>query len=187
MKLFSDASTADRRPSLPIGIMRSPGLADKIRLQFRRRASSKSLRKDPEYDSDMRPMTLREALQEVTEDETTDFLPGESPADDSDARCRFGSIDAGDPSESHAGGANLRSSIWRSLEWLKPLISRSVRECLFTLVLTSVDLLISRLLGIQWMSQTSQPACLPLMNARQISPVISTPSLAFPRLPARRN
>lgn len=54
----------DKKPELDPAIVRSPGLADKLKMQFRKK-SAKSLSKEKEYDDDAKAITSREVLVEV--------------------------------------------------------------------------------------------------------------------------
>ena len=111
-----------RKPETDSSIVRSPGIASKIKMQFRRK-SMKSLSKEKEYDEDAHRITSQEVLHEVSAD-------GEVGVQSERAqKHRFGSATDLGPNlspRSDAGTPQIRTSILGSLEYLRPLIQRSV-------------------------------------------------------------
>ena len=115
-----------RKPETDSSIVRSPGIASKIKMQFRRK-SMKSLSKEKEYDEDAHRITSQEVLHEVSADDE-----GALPIEDTQQH-RFGSVMDLTPNISPTSDAvtpQIRTSILGSLEYLRPLIQRLV--CYFT-------------------------------------------------------
>ena len=113
---------ADKKPELDPSIVRSPNFTSKIKLQFRRK-SMKSLGKEKDYDEDAHRITSREVLEDVEK----------VPSEDGDGRDavngrRFGSTDDLNidvPGTGDTATPQFRTSLLRSLEYLKPLLQKS--------------------------------------------------------------
>lgn len=112
----------DRKPGTDPDIVKSPGIASKIRMQFRKR-SVKSLSKEKEYDIDAQRMESKDVLHEVL-DEPSDDQDSEPPVQEQ----RFGSTtdvrSTASPVLSDAGTPNVRTSVLNSLGYLRPLIEK---------------------------------------------------------------
>ena len=113
----------DRKPETDPDIVKSPGIASKIKMQFRRR-SMKNLGKEKEYDQDAKQITSQEVLHEIPESPPNDEVHNETVQ-----QHRFGSVLDLKPSRSptnDAGTPQLRTSVLSSLGYLRPLIEKSV-------------------------------------------------------------
>lgn len=110
----------DRKPGTDPGIVKSPGIASKIKMQFRRR-SVKNLSKEKEYDGDAQRITSQEVLHEVS--------PKHEDDNGSMQQHCFGSVMDLRPTASptsDAGTPQVRTSVLSSLGYLRPLIEKSV-------------------------------------------------------------
>ena len=119
----------ERKPELDTSILRSPNIACKIKLQFRRR-SVKNLKKERDYDDEAHEMTSQEILHivEETPEQTED-------ANDGTDHHRFGSVLASKedgPAKATLNQATsqseVRASVLRSLGYLKPLLEKLVNN-----------------------------------------------------------
>ena len=110
-----------RKPELDAsiaGIVRSPNIASKIKLQFRRN-SVKSLRKEREYDPDAHQLSSVEVLNDVGEAANKKESQGNS------VDCsRFGSVL--DLCQTASPKPDVRTSVMRSLGYLAPMLRESV-------------------------------------------------------------
>ena len=107
------------KPELDPSIVRSPNIASKIKLQFGRK-SMKNLSKEKEYDEDAHRLTSQAVLCDV--EETAERTTEE---EDVAKHARFGSVlDLGKIKP--PVGTEVRPSVFRSLEYLKPLLHQSV-------------------------------------------------------------
>lgn len=105
----------ERKPELHGGIIRSPGFASKIKLQFQRKKSRMSLgvTEGMDYDGDAKNLTSPEVLEGIKTPEEEDITDG-------DGRVRFGSVTP----EGDDADLNGRSAIVRSSEFSKPTIQQ---------------------------------------------------------------
>lgn len=113
----------DRKPGTDPDIVRSPGIASKIKMQFRRR-SMKSLSKEKDYDEDAQRIGSKEVLHEAAETPMDIKLDEEQPQ-----QRRFGSVvDVRSTTSlsSDAGTPQVPTSVLNSLGYLRPLIEKSV-------------------------------------------------------------
>jgi hypothetical protein len=113
----------DRKPETDPRTVKSPGIASKIKMQFRRR-SMKSLGKEKEYDQDAQQITSQEVLHEISESH-----PSSEQHDEPVQQPRFGSVlDLGSSRSptSDGGTPQVRTSVLSSLGYLRPLIEKSV-------------------------------------------------------------
>jgi hypothetical protein len=122
----------DKKPELDPDIVKSPGLADKLKMQWRKK-SVKNLSKDNQYDSDAHVVTSQEVM------EVYGALPG------SERTCSDGSqekqplvvdvsllglsSDGTNGERSVSGGGSeskneIRSSVLGSAEYLRPLFEK---------------------------------------------------------------
>lgn len=97
-------------------IIRSPNIANKIKLQFRRR-SVKALREDEEYDTDAQPMTWTDVVGHVG------YVPEEVSTVEQQPMASARSLDTPTGREAQV---DVRSSVMQGLDWLKPMLSRRV-------------------------------------------------------------
>lgn len=114
----------EKKPELDPSIVRSPGFADKLKMQWRKK-SVKSLSKEKEYDDDAKAITSREVLVEL-----------HAASDDGGSSCseERGRLTQGDAAfldvnqsmrASESGSkAEIRSSLLGSAEYLRPLIEQ---------------------------------------------------------------
>ncbi|KAK3714151.1 hypothetical protein LTR37_007953 [Vermiconidia calcicola] len=111
----------DRKPEMDASIVRSPNMARKLKMQFRRK-SMKSLSNEKDYDGDAHKMTSQEVLHDVEG-------PTEKNVDCKEAmkHHRFGSLTELEYDKVQRQGVatpEVRDSIMSSLEYLKPLIQK---------------------------------------------------------------
>ncbi|KAK4549746.1 hypothetical protein LTR36_005047 [Oleoguttula mirabilis] len=107
------------KPELDTRIIRSPNIANKIKLQFRRK-SLKALRSDEQYDVDAQLMTSTEAVH--NDSHTLGETIGDT--DLGIPLQRFGSVRALETPLGRNFEEDVRSSIFKGLDWLRPLLSR---------------------------------------------------------------
>ena len=113
----------DRKPGMDPGIVKSPGIANKIKMQFRRR-SLKSLSKEREYDADATRITSRDVLQEIPDEGAGDQLSKEAVLEH-----RIGDVNTVSSTRSPIsddGTPNVRTSVLNALGYLRPLIKKLV-------------------------------------------------------------
>ena len=113
----------DRKPELDASIVRSPNLASKIKLQFRRK-SMRNLSKEKDYDDDAHQMTSQEVLHDIEEDTAR-----VNALEDTIQYYRFGSVlDVKDhhPLDADAAKPEARSSKLRSDENPEELVQKSI-------------------------------------------------------------
>lgn len=113
----------DRKPETDPGIVKSPGIASKMKMQFRRR-SMKNLGKEKEYDQDAQQITSQEVLHEIAEGPPDGEMHHEAVQ-----QHRFGSVLALGSSRSptsDGGTHQVRTSVLSSLGYLRPFIEKSV-------------------------------------------------------------
>lgn len=114
----------EKKPELDASIVRSPGFADKLKMQWRKK-SVRSLSKDKEYDEDAKAITSQEVLVEL------DTVPT-SERSCSDGIRRQGeleyaaSLDLEQARYASAceSKAEIRSSVLGSAEYLRPFLEK---------------------------------------------------------------
>jgi hypothetical protein len=124
----------DRKPGMDPDIVKSPGIANKIKMQFRRR-SVKSLSKEREYDVDATRIASEDVVQGVPDARSDDPVRKEVILEP-----RFGSVNDVRPAKSptsETGTPNVRTSVLDALGYLKPLIKKLV-PCLSPLIYLNV-------------------------------------------------
>jgi len=108
------------KPELNRGIVRSPSVADKIKSQFRRK-SMNVLRNEREYDGDARPLTSPEVINNVQVIGEEDVDEKVEPASDSRVDS-MGPLEVPVTPAGRETETDVRMSMLRGLEWLKPLV-----------------------------------------------------------------
>lgn len=109
----------DRKPEVDASIVRSPNIANRIRLQFRKR-SMKSLSHEDDYDKDARQMSSQEVIHEAEE---TSEHHGEQAAQLQGSGSAVCSTRPQSP-EDFVAKPQVRTSVFQSLGYLKPLLQK---------------------------------------------------------------
>lgn len=118
---FPEKSKSD----VPTNIIRSPNIGTKIKSQFRRK-SLKVLSNDEQYDTDARLMTSTDAVHHVGHTSESELPVGEA---DFDAPLqRLGSVRVLETPLGRNFEEDVHSSVFKGLDWLRPLLSKSATE-----------------------------------------------------------
>lgn len=115
----------DKKPEMAYSIVRSPGIASKLKSQFRRK-SLQVLRNDGLYDQDARPVTSLEVIDAVDgekeENEAVEIMSLLVPPQEQVRSLRRASTPV--PPSQRESQTDVRMSVVRGLEWLSPMIER---------------------------------------------------------------
>jgi hypothetical protein len=103
------------------GIIRSPSIATKLKSQLRRR-SVKALRSSELYDDDNHAFTSTEVVNNVAA--ADEQKSSRSPHGSARSEQRFGTTRASHTPVGRELETDVRASVAKSLDWLKPLLER---------------------------------------------------------------